>query len=263
MTNSQVESAAQALLAAWKSHGRIDAIPEDCRPRTRAEGYAVQSALLRASGETGFGWKIAATSTAGQQHIGVGGPLAGRLVASRRRASGDTVSLEGNTMRVAEAEFAFRIGRDLRADRSGRPLAVDEVMSAVQAIHLAIEVPNSRLADFATAGEAQLIAEFACACFVVLGDDVAADWRALDLSRHAVTVRRNDAVVATGSGANVLGDPRIALTWLANELTSQGLFLAAGDVVITGTSVVPVPVSPGDVITCDFGVLGAVRVRFD
>ena len=260
---TRFESAAQALLPAWHAHGRIDAIPEDCRPRTRAEGYGVQAALLRAGGETGVGWKIAATSTAGQPHIGVSGPLAGRLQASRRRASGDSVSLEGNTMRVAEAEFAFRMGRDLRGDGSGRPLTVDEVMSAVQTMHLAIEVPNSRLADFAAAGEAQLIADFACACFVVIGEAVATDWRALDLSQHGVTVRRGDGVVATGSGANVLGDPRLALTWLANELIAQGLFLAAGDVIITGTSVVPVPVSPGETITCDFGVLGTVQAHLN
>ena len=263
MTTTRSESAAQALLAAWHSHGRIDAIPEDCRPRTRAEGYAVQAALLRACGETGFGWKIAATSTAGQQHIGVSGPLAGRLQASRRLASGDAVSLRGNTMRVAEAEFAFRIGSDLHGDASGKPLKVEAVMSAVQAMQLAIEVPNSRLTDFASAGEAQLIADFACACFVVLGDDVAVDWRSIDLSRHGVSVRRGDQVVATGSGANVLGDPRLALTWLANELISQGQFLARGDVVITGTSVVPVPISPGDVMTADFGVLGTVQTRME
>lgn len=263
MTTTRSESAARALLAAWQTHGRIDAIPEDCHPRTRAEGYAVQAALLRACGETGFGWKIAATSTAGQQHIGVSGPLAGRLQASRRRASGDTVSLKGNTMRVAEAEFAFRMGSDLHADASGKPLTVEAVMAAVQAMQLAIEVPNSRLTDFAAAGEAQLIADFACACFVVIGEDVAADWRNIDLSQHGVTVRRGEEVVATGSGANVLGDPRLALTWLANELITQGQFLASGDVVITGTSVVPVPVWPGDVMTADFGDFGAVWARLE
>jgi 2-keto-4-pentenoate hydratase len=260
---TRFESAAQTLLPAWRGHGCIDAIPADCRPRNRAEGYAVQAALLRACGEPGFGWKIAATSAAGQQHIGVSGPLAGRLLASRRLASGDVVSLEGNSMRVAEAEFAFRMARDLPADPSGQPLSVDTVMSAVQAMHLAIEVPNSRLADFVHAGEAQLIADFACACFVVIGEAVTADWRALDLSQHGVSVRRGNDLVATGSGANVLGDPRLALTWLANELLSQGQFLAAGDIVITGTSVVPVAVSGGEVITCDFGVLGTIQARLE
>jgi 2-keto-4-pentenoate hydratase len=52
------------------------------------------------------------------------------------------------------------------------------------------------------------------------------------------------------------------LTWLANELLSQGQQLKAGEVVMTGTCVVPVPVASGDVMTADFGTFGQVRARF-
>ena len=43
------------------------------------------------------------------------------------------------------------------------------------------------------------------------------------LARHRprspnATVYKNGKLVATGSGAAVLGDPRLALTWLANEV---------------------------------------------
>jgi len=68
------------------------------------------------------------------------------------------------------------------------------------------------------------------------------------------------AVVATGRGANALGDPRIALAWLANELVRHGRRLEAGDLVITGTCVVPVPVAEGQQVVVDFGVLGTVSV---
>ena len=62
-----------------------------------------------------------------------------------------------------------------------------------------------------------------------------------------------------GSGANVLGDPRVALTWIANELRQFAEGLRAGDVVITGTCLAPVPVAPGDFVRMDFGELGAVN----
>jgi 2-keto-4-pentenoate hydratase len=42
----------------------------------------------------------------------------------------------------------------------------------------------------------------------------------------------------------VLGDPRIALTWIANELSLAGDCLAHGDTITTGTCVVPVSVMP-------------------
>jgi len=65
-----------------------------------------------------------------------------------------------------------------------------------------------------------------------------------------------------GIGANVLGGPLIALTWLANELSAQGVTLRAGQVVTTGTCIVPLDVAPGDALTGDFGALGRVSVRF-
>jgi 2-keto-4-pentenoate hydratase len=59
----------------------------------------------------------------------------------------------------------------------------------------------------------------------------------------------------------VLGDPLIALTWLANELSSLGIALQAGEVVTTGTCVTPLPIEPGDQVIADFGPLGKVTVR--
>ena len=59
----------------------------------------------------------------------------------------------------------------------------------------------------------------------------------------------------------VLGDPRLAVTWLANELSQLGIALAAGQTVSTGTCVVPMAIAPGDEVCGDFGVLGTISVR--
>jgi 2-keto-4-pentenoate hydratase len=64
-----------------------------------------------------------------------------------------------------------------------------------------------------------------------------------------------------GRGANVLGDPRVALAWLVNELCGLGLALEAGQVVTTGTCMTPLPIAAGDAIAADFGALGNVRVQ--
>lgn len=268
MKIEQMNQAVTELLPAWQAHTRLDGLAPQCRPSSRTEGYQIQRALFEATGEPALGWKIAATSLAGQQHIGVSGPLAGRLSASRCLADNSALSLAHNHMSVIEAEFAFLMGRDVGRElaaglgRADQPLTMSQVMDCVAGLHIAIEVPNSRYIDFVGAGEAQLIADFACACYVVLGPRVPDQWRETDLSQHAVTVRRGNETVATGSGANVLGDPRIGLTWLANELLSQGQQLKAGEVVMTGTCVVPVPVRAGDAMTADFGPFGQVHARF-
>ena len=211
-----------------------------------------------------FGWKIAATSVAGQKHINVTGPLAGRLLREKvvdLSAPGheDAEFVFGvNHMKVAEAEFAFRMGRDL-PPRS-QPYSVDEVLAAVATLHPAVEVPDSRFDDFTIVGAPSLIADNACAHQFVLGPAAETDWRALDLIEHRAIGTVGD-LTREGKGANVLGDPRVALAWLANELSGLSLTLKAGEVVTTGTCLVPLPIQPGSTIEMDFGVLGRVSAR--
>jgi 2-keto-4-pentenoate hydratase len=64
-----------------------------------------------------------------------------------------------------------------------------------------------------------------------------------------------------GIGSNVLGDPRLALVWLVNEISSLGLTLYAGELITTGACAVPLEIEPGDSIVADFGVLGSVSVK--
>jgi 2-keto-4-pentenoate hydratase len=252
--------AASALLDdLWKNGRRIATLPLDLRPATRAEGYAIQAHLEATSAAPLFGWKIAATSKAGQTHINVDGPLAGRLLKERVFDSGAAVAVGANHMRVAEVEFVFRMGRDLPP----RPTAyeVDEVLAAVDALHPAIELPDSRFEDFTAVGAAQLIADNACGHQFVLGAATTVDWRRMDLAAHAVLGRVAGRYEREGRGANVLGDPRVALTWLANELSQHGMTLKAGQVVTTGTCVVPLEFEPGDEVYGSLGELGEVSVR--
>jgi 2-keto-4-pentenoate hydratase len=152
------------------------------------------------------------------------------------------------------------MGRDLQPRDAER--SQEEVMAAVAALHLGIEVPDSRFADFTAAGGPQLIADNACAHQFVLGPEAPAVWRDLDLAAHRVTGRVAGRSDREGIGANVLGDPRIALAWLANELSRHGETLRAGQVVTTGTCLVPLEIGPGDAVTGDYGTLGTVSLRF-
>jgi 2-keto-4-pentenoate hydratase len=259
MTEKRLGEAAATLWKHWQQRTRIDGLPLSCRPADRTEGYAVQAELVALSKQNVTGWKIAATSQAGQKHIGVDGPLAGPLLSNRVLPPGAIVPLDGNIMRVGEAEFCFRLGKSLPP--RGRPYSDAEVLAAVDTLHPAIEVPDSRYNDFARVGAPQLIADAACACWFVLGPETGADWRSRDLVTHAATAYKNGTPAGTGSGANVLGDPRVALTWIANELATYGNGLAAGQIVTTGTCVLPVIIAPGDAFRVDFGEFGSVQIR--
>jgi 2-keto-4-pentenoate hydratase len=255
LDRGQTAAAAKTLHDHWQAGTKIGELDSSQCPHDRAEGYAIQAAMQRYG--TPFGWKIAATSEAGQKHINVAGPLAGRIFSECVIPDGGTAPMAGNEMRVGEPEFAFRIGRSLPARPT--PYSVDEVLDAVDTLHPAIELPDSRFADFVRAGEAQLIADNACAHLFVLGAPTAADWRAVDLVEHRpmVTLRGQRFV---GYGGNVLGDPRVALAWLANELRGLGVTLKAGEVVTTGTCHPPLPIQSGDRFEADFGIFGKVAV---
>ena len=258
------KQAAQWVWEQWQSGQASPIFPETCRPLNAIQGYQVQAHLPTVSGRQVIGWKIAATSRNGQAHINVSGPLAGRLLSGQVFGSGATVPSSGNRMRVAEPEFAFTMGQDLRPQNS--PFSLPEVMAAVASLHPAIEVPDSRLAPFTEAGEAQLLADNACARHFVLGPPAPVGWRQIDLSTHAVEAQvhqgETERYTRTGAGAWVLGDPRIALTWLANQLSCLGIVLEKGHVVTTGTCMVPLELVPGDTAKADFGLLGQVSMHF-
>ena len=260
MNEAQLQVASDMLWNAWEVGRCIAALPEDCRPRTRAEGYAIQTRLEQQSTRPLFGWKIAATSKAGQAHIAVDGPLAGRLLAERVFESGSRLRFGCNQMRVAEAEFAFRMASDVPPRATS--YSVDEVLASVATLHPAIEIPDSRYVDFTVVGAPQLIADNACAHQFVLGHAAPEWWRSVDLAAHRAVGIVAGKLEREGIGASVLGDPREALTWLVNELSSLNLTLRAGQVVTTGTCLVPLPIVPGDRVTCDFGALGTVNVSF-
>src|ERR1700688_349311 len=186
LDKSQIEAASRTLRDHWRAGTKLAALEPSHRPSDRREAYAIQAALENHSAGSLFGWKIAATSEAGQRHINVDGPMAGRVLSQTVLPDGGTASMTGNEMRVAEPEFAFRMAADLPPRLS--PYSVRQVLDAVATLHPAIEIPDSRFADFVSAGAEQIIADNACAHLFVLGAPSAANWRSLDLVEESPVI---------------------------------------------------------------------------
>ena len=80
----------------------------------------------------------------------------------------------------------------------------------------------------------------------------------VDLVSAGASVSINGEVKVQGTGADVLGDPFIALQWLANDLRfSHGL--RPGDMISTGTMTGMLPVDVSDQVQIDFGSYGTIR----
>ena len=175
MDTTSAKAATELLVRHWKEGRTLEALLPALRPTTRAQAYAAQAHLEAHSQQPLFGWKIAATSVAGQKHINVDGPIAGRLLAEMVFHDGDTLPFGANRMRLAEAEFAFCMDRDLPPRAT--PYAMHEVLDAVSALYLAIEIPDSRYTDYVKVGAPQLIADNACGHQFVLGPKAPDMWR--------------------------------------------------------------------------------------
>lgn len=255
----QSKAAFDLLWGAHRSGRTIASLPEDVRPRTRAEGYAVQRHLEDHTSEV-VGWKIAATSKAGQEHICVDGPLAGRVLAERVVGDGGTIALTGNSMCLIEQEFAFRMSTTVLPRDTA--YSMDEVLEHAGELLLSLEVPSSRFQDVTAVGAAQIIADNACASDLVVAPAADQDWKGADLAGHEVRATSSSGSVHEGIGNRVLGDPKAALAWLVNELSGHGITLHAGQLVTTGTCIAPMPIAAGETVTGDYGALGRISITF-
>ena len=254
------KEAANLLMNCLGEGKTIMQLPDTLIPSTLNEAYTVQ-AFIETSNNPRVGWKLAATSVEGQKHIGLSGPLIGRITSKMSLSLGQFVTTKANNMLVAEPEFVFVLNR--RIEPRDRSYTKEEAMGLVSELKLGLEFPNSRFIKFETAGKLSLIADNACAHEFMLGPTAPEIWRHLELSEHRVVGWIDSKSKFEGVGSNVLGGPINALSWFLNEASKRKFVIKEGDFVTTGTTTQPMPFEMGDEIIADFGELGEVRCEIE
>jgi 2-keto-4-pentenoate hydratase len=202
------------------------------------------------------GHKVGLTSVAMQHVLGVHEPDYGHLLNDMFIHDGETVRADAYIQPKVEIEIAFVLGRPL----GGGGVTTADVLRATEFVLPSIEVIDSRIADWKI-NLADTIADNASSGSVVLGGR-ATKLDGLDLRLTGAILERSGHIVETGVGAAVLGNPVIAVAWLANKLHEAGIPLDEGDVVLAGSCTRAIDVFPGDVIRAEFANLGAVFVAF-
>ena len=254
-------TASELLALARTKMQRLTALPDSIRPQTPEAAYQVQAELipklLAHFGGTAIGYKIACTNEIAQRQLHVDSPFFGRLLSATTRSSPAQIRSSEYFMRVMEAEFAFKMSRDLPP--ASAPRTREEVADAIEGVMPGIEVVDSRFDSWTTVGTPSLIADNACHASWIRGPLVR-NWQSIDLAAQKVRLIINGQLKDEGSGAAVLGHPLNALTWLANALNARGLGLQAGDCVTTGVTTDIYLAGPGDHVTADFGPVGVVEL---
>lgn len=250
-------TAASRLLAA-RAGARIVALPEDERPSDIDAAYRIQRDVIAARGRPVQGWKVGCTSPMAQRMLRYEKPFYGRLLDGFVHQSPAELDTRAFHIRLLEAEYAFRLARDLPP--AGRPYDRDRVAEAVAAVHPAIEVVDTAFTDWLAVGIESLIADNGAHGTFVIGPGTS-DWHGLDLVEAPVTLAIEGGATVEGKGANVLGHPLESLAWMANAAAAEG-GLRAGDIVTTGSAIPPQMVGPAGRATATFAGLGTVSVAF-
>ncbi|MGC0416895.1 2-keto-4-pentenoate hydratase [Embleya sp. AB8] len=222
-----------------------------------ASAYAVQDANTRlrlAAGERLAGRKVGLTSLPMQRQLGVDEPDFGVLFESMLIPDGGTVATRGLIAPRAEAEIAFVLGRRL----AGPDVSVADAAGAVARVLLAVEVIDSRIADWRIQ-LADTVADNASSARVVVGPAVEATTELLaSLADEAVELSVDGVSAAEGRGAEVLGDPLAAVAWLARTLHPFGAGIEAGELVLAGAVHASLPLTPGTTLSVRSGRLPAL-----
>jgi 2-keto-4-pentenoate hydratase len=246
---ARVQRAAKLLAQARAARNALRALPDDARPQSPAEAYAIQDLVMKATGPIG-GWKVGAKTPTAEPNCA---PLcAAWIVDSPARFPPGAFTLYG-----IESELAFTLARDLPG--RGTPYTEQELVAEIASVHPAVEIVDSRFADIGAVDALSLLADSLShgALVVVSGVPLPASFAVAD---QAVELKVDDMRLVSDRGSNPAGDPFRLLAWLANHAAHRCGGLRRGQVVTTGSWTGMRCATPGARIGAHFSGIGEVTV---
>jgi 2-keto-4-pentenoate hydratase len=231
-----------------RTPGQLFAEPVDL---TTEQAYALQAEVTRLReqrGEKVIGYKVGCTSPAVQQQLGIGEPIFARVFDTGCFLSGEQLSFSRFANLAVEGELAVR----LRQDVSAPCLGVDECRAAIKSFFPVIELHHYVLRS-AQPALAELIASGGMHAGFVLAEHEA-EGGLRDLESLSVWI--DDERIGMVAGAEVTELAVRSVGWLADRLAEQGLSLARGQVVLTGSLLPLYTLKPGSRVVAALAPLG-------
>lgn len=250
-----------AIIARGRRERHGEVLPERLRTRDWSSVVRVLVALFDQVEGTPAGWKIGAASEEIRRAEGLPEPSPGRIYRETMFESGSTIPEDlFVNYRNCECEYAFQVGLDFPSREE--PYTRVDVEAGIELLFPALELGDSVFPDWygASAYFGSCLDNGGGAAFVS-GARVP-DWRSVDLESAGMDLYLEGCYVKSGSARAAMGHPVASLTWLVNWVRSQGISIAAGEVVSTGTCTGHLFAARGDEVVADFGELGTVTARF-
>jgi len=249
------ESVAKAARLLVKAHrSRTPAVTGDVALLTEEDAYSVQAQVFAAlwPGARPAAWKAGGPSDKVE-------PTAAPIPPEKLLHSPASVAGAHMRMLGVEAEVAFRLVKDLPP--RARPYSGRSVMAAVGEVLVAIELCDTRLANWKKTSGLWKLADFQNNDALVIGSGTR-DWHKIDFLKQEVEFRIGTRV-ARARGAHSFGNPFRLLPWLVQHAARRGLGLHAGDVITTGAWTGLEIAKLGDEVTARFPGIGEATVRIN
>jgi 2-keto-4-pentenoate hydratase len=158
-----------------------------------------------------------------------------------------------------EAELAFRLGRDV-PPRDG-PLKRDEIWAAVESVHAAVEIVDTRLTGWKNADRLWVLADNQSNGGLVY-DPEGVPLQGIPLADAPVRLAIDGRTVVEGRGGNPADDPSWLVEWLVEHCARHRGGLRAGMLITTGSCTGMPFVAPGASVEAVFAGIGSVVLRF-
>ena len=259
LSEAQRDEAAALLRTAEQTAQAIPPLTDTFPGIDAVDAYEIQLRNIARRLDAGaqvYGHKVGLSSKAMQQMMGVDEPDYGHLLDDMVCHQDVPVTASRYLIPRVEVEVGFVLGDDL----PGAGCTVDDVLAATDYVVPAIELIDSRIADWKIK-LADTIADNASSAGLVLGSERRKPDE-LDITAIDARLHRNGEQVAAGRSDAVLGNPAIAVAWLAQKVAGFGVRLRAGHVVLPGSCTRAYDVSAGDTVVADFTGLGSVSLSF-
>lgn len=258
LVSNNFQTVARLLRDAYAG-GPVPPLREWLDPTDAAGAYAVQELNTRfwvAQGRRIVGRKAGLTAKAVQQQLGVDQPDFGVLFDDMQVADGGRLDPARCIQAKAEAEIAFVLGADLTSTTS----TPTEVAAAVATVHAAIEIVDSRIADWKITF-ADTVSDNGSSAFFVLAKE-GLPLAGLDLEGAQMAMMVDGEIASTGIGAAALGNPLNAAAWLARTLAERSEPLKAGDIVLAGALGPMVTLKAGAEVRTEIAGIGSCSFTF-
>ena len=191
--------------------------------------------------DQGLGWKLGFGTSAAMQKLGIDAPLVGYLLESARLESGAVVDISTWGNARLEPEIVARVGED----------------GGIAAIGAAIELvdPDPNASDAEAILETDIFQRYVMLGPVTEGANVADVSLRLSVNGEE-TASADDVTEATGDLDGLVAH-------VAKTLEAAGESLERGDMVICGSIVAALAISPGDEVEVRLEPLGSLAVSFE